>query len=105
MGADNTKGTYEVLNPWADADPVPLKKPAERISNLEGKTIGLFRNSKRAASYSLQLVENNLKEKYPNLKFSEFALMPNAGILETEDLDRFEEWIKGVNGVVFAYGD
>ena len=105
MDTGNTKGNYEVLNPWADADPVPLKKPAERISDLEGKTIGLFRNSKRAAPFSLQLVENNLKGKYTSLKFSEFALMPNAGILETDDLDRFEEWIKEVDGVVISYGD
>ena len=27
------------------------------------------------------------------------------GVLETEDKDRYEEWIKGVDGVIFAFGD
>ena len=105
METDSSNGTYEVLNPWAEADPVPLRSLSDRITNLAGKRIGLFRNSKRAAILSLNAVENRLKERYPTLEFSPFALMPNAGILETEDKDRFEEWIKEVDGVIFAYGD
>jgi len=41
------KGTnyqYEVLNPWADLDPVPLRGISPRVTDLAGKTIGLFRN-------------------------------------------------------------
>jgi hypothetical protein len=105
MEASNMNDTYEVLNPWAEADPVPLKNLADRVNDLEGKTIGLFRNSKRAALPSLKSVEKRLKEKYPAIKFTLFELMPNDGVLETDDRDRFEEWIKGVDGVVFAFGD
>jgi len=105
MATNNVNGTYEVLNPWAEADPVPVKGIADRITDLAGKKIGLFRNSKRAASLALDEVEKKFKERYPTLEFSPFALMPNAGILETEDKDRFEEWIKEVDGVVFAFGD
>jgi hypothetical protein len=105
MAGNNADGTYEVLNPWAEADPVPLKSLAARITDLKGKRIGRFRNSKRAAPLALNALEKKLKERYPALEFSPFALMPNAGVLETEDKDRFEKWIKEVDGVVFAFGD
>lgn len=105
MNTRSTDGAYEVLNPWAEADPVPLRGIAERMEDLAGKRIGLFRNSKRAAPLSLETLKTKLKEKYPSVEFSPFALMPNAGVLETEDKARFEEWIKEVDGVVFAYGD
>jgi hypothetical protein len=105
METKSSEAACEVLNPWADADPVPLRGIAVRVDELAGKRIGLFRNSKRAAPLSLEAVKNKLKEKYPSIEFSPFALMPNAGVLETEDKDRFEEWLKEVDGVVFAYGD
>jgi len=98
-------GTYEVLNPWADADPVPLKGISERVPDLAGRTIGLFRNSKRAAPLVLSAVQSRLQKLHPDIAFSDFALMPNAGVLETEDKDRFEDWVKGVDTVILAYGD
>ena len=105
MTGNSANANYEVLNPWAEANPIPLKGLADRLNDLEGKRIGLFRNSKRAAPLSLDALKKRLKERYPTVEFSPFALMPNAGILETEYKDRFEEWIKGVDGVIFAYGD
>lgn len=105
MTNSSTNGTYEVLNPWADADPVPLTGIAARLTDLAGKKVGLFRNSKRAAPLSLNAVEKKLKERYPTMEFSPFALMPNAGVLETEDKDRYEEWVKEMDAVIFAYGD
>ena len=105
MNTKSTNGAYEVLNPWSEADPVPLKGLGARVTDLAGKRIGLFRNSKRASPLALEAVKNKLKERYPSLEFSNFALMPNAGVLETEDKARFEEWIKEVDGVIFAFGD
>jgi hypothetical protein len=105
METESTNSNYEVLNPWAEADPVPLKGLSARVDDLAGKRIGLFRNSKRAAPLALDAVKRKLKERYPSLEFSPFALMPNAGVLETEDKARFEEWIKEVDGVIFAFGD
>jgi len=105
MNADNANPEYEVMSPWAEADPIPLKGITQRISGLEGKTIGLFHNSKRASRPILSVVETKLKEKYPSMNFSSFLLMPNAGVDETEDKDRFDEWVKGVDGVILAYGD
>jgi hypothetical protein len=33
---------YEVLNPWADTDPYPVEGLQPRVTDLKGKTIGLF---------------------------------------------------------------
>lgn len=96
---------YEVLSPWADADPKPLQGISGRIDGLAGKTIGLFHNSKRAANPTLSVVQEKLLEAEPTLSFSSFLLMPNAGVDETEDKDRFDDWVKEVDAVIMAYGD
>jgi hypothetical protein len=105
MESKNTSSMYEVLNPWAEADPVPLKGISSRVKDLTGKKIGLWRNSKRAAPLVLEIVEKKLKQLFPAIEFSTFAFMPNCGVLETEEKDKFEDWVKGVDAVVFAYGD
>jgi hypothetical protein len=105
MATNKEAGMYESLNPWAEADPVALKGISGRIPDLTGKKIGLFRNSKRGAPLVLQVVEDRLKQKFPAVEFSHFTFLPNAGILETQDKERFEDWLKGVDAVVLAYGD
>jgi hypothetical protein len=42
-------GKLEVLSPWVEVDPIPLRGISPRIDNLAGKKIGLFVNYKRAA--------------------------------------------------------
>jgi hypothetical protein len=97
---------YEVLSPWAEADPIPLKGNAPRVKDLSAKKIGLFRNSKRAARPSLGVVETNLKKRFPDCEIRPYAFMPNAGITETPEWTaNFEEWLNGVDAVILAYGD
>ena len=105
MNTGNAFPQYDVLSPWADADPIPLQGIAKRLSDLEGKTIGLFHNSKRAAHPIMNAVEKKLKERYTSMRFSRFVFMPNAGVDETEEKDRFDEWVRGVDGVILSYGD
>jgi len=99
--------TYEVLSPWAEADPVPWKGINPRLSDLAGKKIGLLRNSKRAAEPSLQIAADRLKKKFPTVEFSWFSnLKPNETSIAQPDLkDDFEKWIKGVDAVIASYGD
>jgi hypothetical protein len=101
----NNGGIFEVLSPWADADPVPPKGISSRMDGLEGKTIGLFRNSKRAAPLILKTLQDRLSRKYPTIKFSNFTFMPNDNVIESEDKAKFEAWLREVDGIVFAYGD
>ena len=97
---------YEVLSPWAEADPIPFKGITPRADGLEGKKIGLFRNSKRAAAPIMKVVEKRLREKYPNAEFSEFANMrPNERIIDQDLKDEFEDWLKGVDAVIATFGD
>ena len=55
---------FEILSPWADIDPLPLKGIAPRLTNLAGKTIGLFALSKRASRPIVLAVGEKLKERF-----------------------------------------
>jgi hypothetical protein len=103
---NKSSGEYEVLSPWAEADPIPFKGISPRVDTLEGKTIGLFRNSKRAAQPTMTVIEKRLKEKFPKVRITEFAnIRPNEVIVDQDVKDEFEEWLGGVDAVIAAYGD
>jgi hypothetical protein len=100
---------YAVLNPWADADPIPLEGISPRLKELAGKKIGLFYNVKRASQPMLTVVEKKLKERFPTSEIRWYAnlLPPGKGVSELAGADRtaFEEWARGVDAVVGAIGD
>jgi hypothetical protein len=98
-------GQYEVLNPWAEVDPVPLKGISPRITELEGRKIGLFANGKRASKPIMTVVEARLKERLPNTEFSWFFFRQNLEIADTPQKAGFEDWVKTVDAVVSAIGD
>jgi hypothetical protein len=98
-------GNYEVLSPWAEADPRSLKGISPRISDLAGKRVGFFRNSKRAARPILANLENKLKTRFPSVEISHFVFLKNDDVAKTEDLPAFESWLKEVDAVILAYGD
>jgi hypothetical protein len=100
------EGQYEVLTPWADVDPVAPKGICPRVTDLNGKTIGLFSSVFKVASRPVSMVaEKRLKERFPDLKFSWFESEFNLEVMESEEKDRFEEWVQGVDAVVTAVGD
>ena len=98
---------YEVLSPWADIDPLPLKGISPRLPGLSGQKIGLFALSKPASRPIVMAVGEKLKKKFPGLEtvlydsFTTWTVMQ----IETENKDRFEDWVKGVDAVVGAVGD
>jgi len=99
-------GQYGVLNPWAEADAIPLRGISPRVTDLTGKTIGLFAgNHKIAARPILNVVEERLKERFPPLKFSWFLFGLSLEVTETEEKERFEDWAKGVDAAIAAVGD
>jgi hypothetical protein len=105
MENKNGNGVFEVLSPWAEADPVPSRGIATRIKDLEGKKVGFLRNSKRAARPTLTVLEDKLKARFPSLEISHFVFLPNDDVAATEDLPKFEQWLKEIDAVVLAYGD
>ena|SRR4030042_3766549 len=97
---------FEVLSPWAEIDPVPLRGISPRLPNLEGKRIGLFRNPKRAGRLILSAIEQKLKERFPTLEFRYYdSSRVNVPEIETENKASFQEWVKGTDGVIAAVGD
>ena len=103
---DNSSIQYEVLSPWAVVDPIPLRGLAPRLNNLDGKTIGLFKNFKRAAGPILEVVERELQSRYPSAKFVWFnSNAANVLETETENKEKFEEWAKEIDAAVTSVGD
>ena len=99
-------GQYEVLNPWAEADPIPLRGISPRVADLTGKTIGLFNyNFKVVSRPILAVVEQRLEERFPTARFSWFEFGDNIVVTETKHKASFEEWVKGVDTVIAAVGD
>ena len=97
---------YEVLSPWADADPVPLRGIAPRPADLAGKKIGLFSNRKRAAQLTLDAFERELLEKFPSAQTSLYACTTiNTPEMLTEGRAKFEAWVGGVDAVVLSVAD
>ena len=98
---------WEVLSPWAEAEPASARGISPRVTDLTGKTIGLLCDSKIAARRIHIAIEKELKEKFPTSKVSWWV--PKAGYREyevqPEDKPRFMEWAKGVDTVIAAVGD
>lgn len=98
--------SYEVLSPWANADPVSLKGLAPRLTDLAGKKIGLLRNGKRAAEPILTITERLLKERVPTAQISWFrGRVFSVSEQEKDRLKEFEDWIKSVDAVIAAVAD
>jgi hypothetical protein len=103
---DGADYQYEVLSPWAEVDPIPLRGISPRVDTLEGKKIGLFANFKRAARPIQSYVEKKLKERFPGSETSLFdSRLPNVTETETVNKEKFTAWAKEMDAVIAAVGD
>jgi hypothetical protein len=106
MSAEKATPTYEVLSPWAEADPIPLKGLSPRLDKLDGKKIGLLCNNKRAATLILDATEKLINEKFPSVSITKFfARSFSVSSLEKDREGEFNDWLKGVDAVIAAVGD
>jgi hypothetical protein len=98
---------YEVLSPWAEVDPVAAKGLMPRVTDLNGKTIGLFAFFKQYAPAIMKEVERQLKERFPKAKFShyQYPLHVKEVIDDEKYKPSFLDWLKGVDTVVSGQGD
>ena len=105
-GIDQRSTEYEVLSPWADVDPVPLRGINSRPKNLADKNIGLFLNHKRAAHLSLSAFEREFLQRFPTAKTSWYECTGhNIPEMLTEGKAKFEAWVGSVDAVVLAVAD
>ena len=97
---------FEVLSPWADVDPIPLRGISPRIPTLAGKKIGLFVNPKRAAMPIAESIQRRLGTMYPDIQTIIFhSTAPNVNEIETKNKEKFTAWAKGVDAVIGVVGD
>jgi hypothetical protein len=97
---------FEVLSPWADVDPIPLRGISPRISTLAGKKIGLFVNPKRAAMPIAESIDKKLKAMYPDVQTIVFhSTEANVNEIETKNKEKFTAWAKGLDAVIAVVGD
>jgi hypothetical protein len=97
---------FEVLSPWADVDPIPLRGISPRIDSLAGKKIGLFVNPKRAAMPIAQSIDRRLKAMYPDIQTTIFhSVGANVNEIETKNKEKFTAWAKGLDAAIAVVGD
>jgi len=97
---------FEVLSPWADADPIPLRGISPRIDNLAGKKIGLFVNPKRAALPIAESIQRRLVDMYPDAEIIMYrSYGANVNEIETENKEAFTAWAKSLDAAIAVVGD
>ena len=98
---------YEVLSPWAEADPLPARGLMPRVTSLEGKTIGLYAFFKQHAPLIMREVERQLKEQFPTARFKHFQYPVHVKeVIQDENYrDSFKEFVQGVDTVITGNGD
>jgi len=97
---------FEVLSPWADVDPIPLRGISPRLSSLSGKKIGLFVNPKRAAMPIAQSIDRRLKAMYPDVQTTIYhSVGANVNEIETKNKEKFTAWAKGLDAAIAVVGD
>jgi hypothetical protein len=108
--ANSESGTpdtqFEVLSPWADVDPIPLRGISPRIDTLSGKKIGLFVNPKRAALPIAESIDTRLKAMYPAIETIMYrSYGANVNEIETDNKEQFTAWAKGLDAAIAVVGD
>ena len=101
MAREPREPTIALLDPRADSMPV-VASMAPRPDSLDGKTIGLFNNSKSKASALLRAVAGALGERFAVAEIKEYSKPSAARVASPELLDRIA---KEVDIAILATGD
>jgi len=97
---------FEVLSPWADADPVPFRGISPRIDSLAGKKIGIFVNPKRAALPIAESIQRRLVDSYPDVEIIMYrSYGANVNEIETGNKEAFTAWAKSLDAAIAVVGD
>jgi len=89
----------EVLNPRGEIEPAKTYALAPRISDLDGKRVGLYWNGKPGIDNFFTVVEENLKKRFPNVTTTLFR-----GAMEITDKD-IQAWAPQIDTFIYAVGD
>ena len=89
----------EVMDPRGDIPPPPFNAPAERVSNLDGKTVGIYWIGKAGGDNFWDGVEAALNARFPNTKTVRYQ-----GPFDLGD-ERAAEIAREVDTVLYGVGD
>jgi|LSQX01.2.fsa_nt_gb hypothetical protein len=99
--ADNGNNNVHliVLNPRGELEWAETFVPSPRIPDLNGKTIGLYSNGKHGMDNFYTVLEEKLKERFPDVKVKKLQ-----GAFEIRDEDA-QTWINEIDAFVYGVGD
>ena len=97
---------YTVLSPWAEVDQSQLYGLSPRLDTLNGKTVGMFGDFMKIATYMLKVVEKHIREKYPEANFSYYEYTTETTDIAKDgaELPKFNAWLETVDCVLVFYG-
>jgi hypothetical protein len=88
-----------VLNPRGAIEARTNIASSPRINDLDGKTIGLYWNSKPGLDNFYKVFEELLKKKYPTTRTT---ILQGAFLIRDEDA---EAWLPQIDTFIYAVGD
>ena len=89
----------EVLNPRGVIDPPPNMPLSPRVSDLDGKTIGLYDNGKEGFTAFLDVIEELINKYYPTTTVKRYV-----GAFDIGD-QMAAQIAKEVDTVIYGVGD
>jgi len=89
----------KVLNPRGIIETIPATAPNPRVTDLNGKRVGLYWNSKPGLDNFYKVFEELLKKKYPGANTS---WLQGAFLIRDDDA---ESWQKEIDTFVYGVGD
>ncbi len=97
---------YTVLSPWAEVDQSDLHGLSPRLPDLNGKTIGMFGDFMKVATFMLQVVEKHIRARYPEAKFSYYEYKTETTDIAKDETElvTFRPWLESVDCVLVFYG-
>ena len=97
---------HNVLSPWAEVDQSQLYGLSPRMDTLNGKTIGMFGDFMKVATFMLQVVEKHILQKYPEAKFSYFVYETETTDIAKDEAvaEAFHKWLDGIDCALVFYG-
>lgn len=89
----------KLLNPRGSIEAKPVSAPNPRVTDLAGKRIGLYWNSKPGLDNFYKVFEELLKERYPTATTN---WLRGAFLIRDDDA---EAWLPQIDTFVYGVGD
>jgi hypothetical protein len=89
----------ELLNPRGVIEAKPVLALAPRVTDLAGKRVGLYWNSKPGMDNFFRVFDELLKKRYPT---ATTTLLRGAFLIRDEDI---EAWLPQIDTFVYGVGD